>query len=446
MTRSSVLALLDRLGLTATFLVPLFLTHFRGGAEVCLSLVGVFFLIRSLLVRQWKWIGQPWCIAAIIWWGWQLLCTLPVREAVEGGWAGFFQAFAVVRFIIFAAALQMWTLALPKYRRWMCLSICICAAYIIMQMIIQAITGVNLFGMKRYFDGTLTGPYDKPRAAAPLSRMLLPILLMLGAVWGEKIKQWGHNRLWAWGGMLVILLGGCFIMALAGQRMPFLLMLFGLAIAGLYIRQIRPMIGILMILVPVILACVYFVSPGSFQHLVIKFHTQMSHFGSTLYAQIFVRAASMAYFHPWMGLGFDAYRHACVHPLYFRGWPVWSNQSGEGGGLIPCVQHPHNHYLEALTQAGVIGLVLFAGMIIIWLITVARGLKLPSKADLAPHHAWRIGLFAAVFIQEWPIASTSSFVNLPLGGWFFLLLGIALAEVPQNLLFYSHVKKDQNDV
>ncbi|MFT8613498.1 MAG: hypothetical protein ABF727_12905, partial [Gluconobacter oxydans] len=38
-----------------------------------------------------------------------------------------------------------------------------------------------------------------------------------------------------------------------------------------------------------------------------------------------------------------------------------------------------------------------------------------------------IGLFAAVFIQEWPIASSSDFLNLPLSGWGFLLLGLALA-------------------
>jgi hypothetical protein len=37
-------------------------------------------------------------------------------------------------------------------------------------------------------------------------------------------------------------------------------------------------------------------------------------------------------------------------------------------------------------------------------------------------------LFAAMLLQLWPLASTSDFVNMPMGGWFFLLLGWGLAE------------------
>ena len=38
------------------------------------------------------------------------------------------------------------------------------------------------------------------------------------------------------------------------------------------------------------------------------------------------------------------------------------------------------------------------------------------------------GLFASILIQLWPIASTSAFTSMPMGGWFFLLLGWGLAE------------------
>jgi hypothetical protein len=37
-------------------------------------------------------------------------------------------------------------------------------------------------------------------------------------------------------------------------------------------------------------------------------------------------------------------------------------------------------------------------------------------------------LFAAILIQLWPFASTSAFTSMPMGGWFFLLLGWGLAE------------------
>ena len=93
-----------------------------------------------------------------------------------------------------------------------------------------------------------------------------------------------------------------------------------------------------------------------------------------------------------------------------------------GGGAGFCVQHAHNHYLQAATDAGLPGLVLFCLMVLSWLAALARR----GPADPVPR-AWRTGLFLAVLIQEWPVASSSAFTNMPLGGWFFLLLGLGLA-------------------
>ena len=44
--------------------------------------------------------------------------------------------------------------------------------------------------------------------------------------------------------------------------------------------------------------------------------------------------------------------------------------------------------------------------------------------------------FSALYflvVQEWPIASASSFSVIPLGGWFFLLLGFGLAVARHHI-------------
>ena len=37
-------------------------------------------------------------------------------------------------------------------------------------------------------------------------------------------------------------------------------------------------------------------------------------------------------------------------------------------------------------------------------------------------------LFAAALMHEWPVASAGAFTAMPLSGWFFVLLGLGLAE------------------
>ncbi len=71
-------------------------------------------------------------------------------------------------------------------------------------------------------------------------------------------------------------------------------------------------------------------------------------------------------------------------------------------------------------NGGVPSLVLFCALVVTWLRRLGRGLW----RDPEP---LRVGLFVAVLVQEWPIASTSPIISLPIGGWFFLLLGFGLA-------------------
>ena len=56
-----------------------------------------------------------------------------------------------------------------------------------------------------------------------------------------------------------------------------------------------------------------------------------------------------------------------------------------------------------------------------WLRALGRGLR--READ-----PLRVGLFVAALLHLWPVASTSAFTSMPLSGWFFLLLGLGLAE------------------
>ncbi|GBQ11642.1 O-antigen ligase family protein [Swaminathania salitolerans] len=437
MTSSQKLTtVLDRTGQALTLLLPIFLTHGRLFSEICMDGLALGLLLRSTNGLGWHWSHGLWFRMALLWWGWQIVCSLPGIGLGSG--QALTQACLAIRFPLMAAALESWTLRDEVTRRRMVRVLVACCLYFAFQFVLQATTGRNLFGYPRFIDGTLTGPYAHPRAAAPFSRLVLPVM-MLACAWlvarstpvsssrtagGESTPgHTGHSgrfgRIGAFVGMSLLALAVIALMILAGQRIPMALTLLGIGICALFYRPLRPAAWVGLCGLPVLVLLARMVSPGSFHHLVILARFQLTHFWQSHYGLLFTRAVVMAQAHPLTGLGYDAFRHACADPLYRHGLS-WMSTAPDGGGTVICVQHAHNHLLQAVTNAGLPGLVLFIALVLACL----RALW-PVKG---PRHAWRIGLFAAFFVQEWPLASASDFLNLPLGGWAFMLLGVGLAE------------------
>lgn len=389
---------LDRLAVTCVLLCPVFLLHGRLVADILVITVAVSFVLRSALARDWAWLRTGWVMVAAAWWAWLLTCSL------QGGLP---QALAAVRFLLFVAALEHWVLRLPWRRIWLTRLAAAAGLYIALQTTLQLAIGRNIQGYGRWGDGELTGPFEHPRAGAPFSRLLFPAVLPVMA------------RLGRWAG-LGLLVASVLVVVLIGQRMPVLLTGLGLLVTALLLPRLRAGVLAATAGAALLLAVSAVVVPPTFHRLIDKFSAQMEHFPDSPYGLITIRAVAMIERNPLIGLGFDGFRHQCANPAYFHGWPG-SAHVADGGGANVCVQHPHNHYLQAAVEAGFPGLLLFCAMVLAWLRPLARGLW----RDPAP---LRVGLFVAALIQEWPIASTSDFLSMPLSGWFFLLLGLGLAE------------------
>ncbi len=389
-----MLTVLDWAAIACVLSCPVFLLHGRVVADALMVATSLCFLAHSALAREWRWLRTGWFVIGLAWWMWLVACSLQ---------GGLVQALVAVRFLLFVAAAEHWVLRLPWRRLWLARLAAIAALYIALQSVVQLVTGRNLQGYGRWGDGELTGPFEHPRAGAPFTRLLFPAVLPAMA------------RLGQWGGLL-LLVAGVLVVVLIGQRMPLLLTLLGLLVTGLLLPRLRAGVLAACAGAVLLLAVSAVVVPPTFHRLVDKFSSQMEHFPQSPYGLIAVRAVVMIERNPLVGLGFDGYRRYCAESVYFHGW-----DGGDGGGAAMCVQHPHNHYLQAAVEAGVPGLLLFCALVLAWLRPLAAGLwRNPTPV--------RVGLFVAALIQEWPIASTSDLLSMPLSGWFFLLLGLGLAE------------------
>ena len=400
---------LRRFGLVCLLLLPITLLHVRAGAEALTSLIGVAFLLHCALTRNWDWRRRPWHALALITWAWVVLCSV----IGIGGGKSLTQALVALRYWMLVPALDAWLLLDEAARRWLWRIVAACALWIALQSWLQYLTGSNLFGYPRWGDGALTGPFFGPRAGSPYAVVLFPALLppvmalLARPTWPARIA-----------GVLLAVLGIATVI-LIGQRMPTLLSLFGLAVAGLLLRRFRPAVLAAAAVGIVLLAALPVVSPPTYQKLVVHFLDQMGHFPQSDYGQIYIRAATMAEGSPATGFGLLGFRDGCDQPRWADhpaiDTPQLTKPDGTSAG---CALHPHNFWLEAAVIGGLPGLLLFAAVALLWLWRAGGHLR---------GDALRVGLFVAVLLKLWPLAATNSFYAQPMAGWTFLVVGWALA-------------------
>jgi O-antigen ligase len=389
--------ILDRAALAALLVLPAFLMHGRGVADTLIVLIGLAFLAHCAITRDTSPLRPLWLRVGLVWWAWLVLCSLPFVGI--GGWRSFGHALAALRFLVFVAALQSWLLPPARARRWLSWVLTASALYIGLSALLQAATGRDLVGWRRGPEGELTGPFQHPRAGAPLSRLLFPVLLPPVSRWLARGSTWRTASV-----LLAVASVGTIV--LIGQRMPALLTGLGLVVTALLLPRLRGIVLTAMLAAGLLIASSSVVSPPVWHRLVEKFSTQMDHFWNSDYGLIYHRAIAMAEARPVLGWGYEGFRNGC-------------------GAAAYCNIHPHNHYLEAATDSGVPGLALFCLLILCWWRDLFRGLwRRPEPL--------RVGLFVAALIQEWPLASASSFYAVEIAGFFLVLLGWGLAEADRT--------------
>jgi O-antigen ligase len=393
-------------------LLPLLFMHARAAAEVTIALLGLAFLLRCARAGDWSWLRQGWAPLGAAWWMWLVLCSLPGIGI--GGWHSFVQALAAVRFLLLVVALEHWLLREAVWCRRLQAMLTAVALYIGLSSLLQLLAGHNLWGWPRSADGALTGPFGNPRAGAPFSRLLFPALLPPAG------RLLARRRPAATLAAAAIAIAGVGIVVLIGQRTPLLLTLLGLLVSGLLLRRLRPVVLVCIIAGGALLAVTPVISPPTWYRLVTKFTYQMNMFPDSDYGLIAARAVVITAQHPLFGRGYDGFRNACPDIRTWEAWPKARLNFWDGGGLAICNIHPHNPYLQAATDAGIPGLALFCALVIAWLRGLLRGIgREPDPL--------RVGLFVAVLMELWPVASASGFYSTEIMGFMFLMLGFGLA-------------------
>lgn len=219
----------SRLLLAARFLVlilPLCLTGGRAAVDAALSLVAVLFLVRSVLVRDWSWARSTWFKVGAGLWLW--MCFLSFFAYDMG--LSFIQAVPWIRFLLFAAALEVWVLNEIWMRRllWVATATLV---FVSLDALLQYFSGSNIFGDPRWAEDRLTGVFDRPRVGIFITKLMFPVVLGAFAWHAWRRGKILPTTLFA--ALVTLLLATVF---LSGERMALMLAVLGLIFAAVLQR------------------------------------------------------------------------------------------------------------------------------------------------------------------------------------------------------------------
>ena len=91
-----------------------------------------------------------------------------------------------------------------------------------------------------------------------------------------------------------------------------------------------------------------------------------------------------------------------------------------------CSTHPHNYYLEILSEGGIIGAVLLIAFFVI-LLKNSIAYQIKNNYTINPEKYLLIPVILIFFLEVWPLKSTGSFFTTWNASFFWLTAGILLA-------------------
>ena len=305
----------------------------------------------------------------------------------------------------------------------------ICTSFVSFDIIFQYLMGFDLFGLKSVNETRNSGPFgDEIIAGSYLQRFSLFSIFYIFVIFEKK----NFNNLL----LFFIITIHLTAILLAGNKMPMLLFFLGCFLIFLILKNMRWVLVSSLAFFLIIFAVIYKynnnyrdVYSGFFNEInfikiinkiniqkkqIQKFESKKDYYEKVQskiiplkgsgHIGLFSSSYKMWKDQPIFGFGLKSFRIKC--------WefspPRTEEYIRDGALAIGCSTHPHNYYLELLSEAGIIGI----GLIIIFFLILLKDSYCYLKKYIKTQNSEMVLLIPVIilFILEiWPIKSTGSF-------------------------------------
>ncbi|RCK54014.1 polymerase [Thalassospira profundimaris] len=391
-------------------LIPVLLLFARGPADVALSLVGILFLVRSALRRDWAWAREADILALLV-----ALLMLVAVAAPFGEYPGknFTRGLIWVRFVVFYAAATRWLITDRKVVHILCWVVSATLLLAALDALFQFVTGYSLLGGQKMasFAGRLTGPLDRPNIGIYVSKLAFSVMALAFVA----RQGFGDKKAFVFSAM--VMLPVLAVIFLSGERTASVLTLAGIVavVIGLFFvggRARLISIGLGIAGAAGIGALLTFSSRiagrlADLEHVV-------SDYAASIYGQLALMGWRFFTEHPLTGIGMGSFEKVCKAEM-----PPESLEFG-------CYPHPHNIYMEWLSSGGLAGTLPWLVFIVL---VVWAGLRMIRFGE---QQTVLVALYLATLnVSLFPFAATqSAFSNWPaILAWMSISCAVAALRV-----------------
>lgn len=290
-----------------------------------------------------------------------------------------------------------------------------CVIFVCLDLILQLITGTDIFGNQTNpLMFKLSGPFGSEYIAGSyLQRFGFFLFFLIPCFMNFSNKN-----------NLIIILSGFFILVffsilITGNRMPIILFILMFIMLFLYEKKLRKF------------SLLFIISSSLLFFATIKFSPQVFS-----YSQHFIKMSLqiLTFFKEVFILGNDPIITNTYLKEFYSGYLTWKKNFIIGGGINSfywncrevagnCASHPHNYYLEILSELGIVGFtiltIIFANLLMI--IGFRNYLSLDFDKNL-------IYPFALLFFAEiFPLKTTGSFFTTTNATFIFFIIAIIVS-------------------
>jgi len=352
---------------------PFFLLIERTPGDVYISIVALTFLIRSLKNRDFAWLEFFWVKSVFIFWG---ICLLSAVMSPSPSYA-FGEALIWIRFPLFAMATAFW---LGVDKRLLLLMFFSTASTILLMCGILAAEMAT-----EGFKSRLSWPYDDLVPGNYLAKVGLPVIVFSTSLF---LFLKGSKSLLS-GGFCLLVIG---MTMMTGERINFLITLFAVLLAIFIWETSWKKRFFYITVVSALPILIFAIIPSTFDRFAISFFNQLPLYKGSPYYDAMAPAWLIFQQSPTLGIGPGNFRYLCADLI----------QPDLG---YPCHNHPHNFYLQILSETGSLGFV--SAVIFIGSIIVKCFGAMATSRHVLYSVAWVIP-----FALFWPIRSSADFLAM----------------------------------